>query len=311
VARGADRGVHGVVVVDKPRGPTSHDVVARARRALGTRAIGHAGTLDPMASGVLVLACGEATKLVRWLTNDDKSYRARVALGAETDTLDAEGTVVENAPVPALDLAAVESAAARFVGAIKQRPPIFSAIKVDGDALHRRARRGEQVEAPERDVSVRRIAILGVETDAIELEVVASKGFYVRSLARDLARALGTLGHLSALRRTQSGAFTLDEAITMDEIERARADELARRALLGRLIPLADACGSMPRAVLDPAGVRDALHGRAIELARAREAAPLAEGAEPIALVDEAGLLVAIGAKRGDRVAIVRGIRAS
>jgi len=144
---------HGVLVVDKPSGPTSHDVVAWARRALRTRAVGHAGTLDPMATGVLVLAIGEATKLVPYLTLDEKEYELELVLGAETDTLDAQGQVVAQAPVPSLDEAHVRAVAARFLGPQQQRAPVYSAIKVDGVALHRRARRGDVVEAPLRDVT--------------------------------------------------------------------------------------------------------------------------------------------------------------
>ncbi|HEY8428393.1 MAG TPA: tRNA pseudouridine(55) synthase TruB, partial [Sandaracinaceae bacterium] len=303
--------VHGVLVVDKPRGPTSHDVVAKVRRALGTREVGHAGTLDPMATGVLVVAIGEGTKLVRWLTADDKVYRASVALGAETDTLDAEGAIVERAPVPELVPERVHRALASFRGTIVQRPPAFSAIKVAGRALHERARRGEVVDVPEREVTVRRLELVELAEDRLELELEVSKGFYVRSLARDLARALGTRGHLAALRRLRSGPFTLEGALEGEVLDRAAArDERARREVAASVRSLADACAAMPRVILVGRGVDDARHGRPIRREHARGAEALAPGAEPIALMDEAGELVAIGAARGPRLHVIRGLRA-
>ncbi|MCZ7683091.1 MAG: tRNA pseudouridine(55) synthase TruB, partial [Sandaracinaceae bacterium] len=216
------------------------------RRALGTRAVGHAGTLDPMATGVLVVAVGEGTKLVRWLTSDDKAYRATVALGAETDTLDAEGTVVERAAVPALSVERVRDAARAFTGTFLQRAPAFSAIKVGGRPLHERARRGEAVEPPEREVTVHRLEVIEASADRVELELEVSKGFYVRSLARDLARSLGTRGHLGALRRLRSGAFDLRGALAGEVLERAAAgDEEARSAVRESLRGLGDACAGM------------------------------------------------------------------
>ncbi len=298
-----------MLVFDKPRGPTSHDVVAMVRRALGTRAVGHAGTLDPMATGVLVVAVGEGTKLVRWLTADDKRYRASVLLGAETNTYDAEGEIVARAPVPPLELDDVRSIAARFVGPIRQRPPAFSAIKVDGRPLHERARKGEAVEAPERHVVVHRLDILSVAEGRIELEVEASKGFYVRSLGRDLAVALGTLGHLVALRRLESGAFGLDGALDGEVLARAaRGEEDARAEVHAKLRPLADACAGMPRVALSARGVENARHGRPIDLEDARSLDEVASDAGPIALLDGEGALVAIGARAGDRIRVQRGI---
>ncbi|MEQ8458827.1 MAG: tRNA pseudouridine(55) synthase TruB [Sandaracinaceae bacterium] len=305
--------VHGVLVVDKPRGPTSHDVVAWARRALGTPAVGHAGTLDPMATGVLVLGVGEGTKLLRWLTVDDKEYRATVALGAETDSLDADGEIVERAPVPALDLEAVREVARRFEGTITQRPPIYSAIKVDGEPLHARARRGEDVEAPTREVTVRRLEIFSVNADALELEVEASKGFYVRSLGGDLARALDTRGHLVALRRLRSGGFVLADAVDGETLRRAAErdapDEAARAEVRAGLLDLAAACRDMPRVSLDARGETDAAHGRAISLRHAEGAESIAEGVEPVALLDASGNLCAIGRRTDRDVRVVRGVR--
>ena len=309
--RGSQATVHGVLVIDKPVGPTSHDVVARVRRALGTRTVGHSGTLDPLASGVLVAAVGEATKLVRWLTADDKAYTATLFLGATTDTLDAEGKVVSRVPPPAgLDLAMARAAAARFVGTHLQRPPIFSAIKIGGRPLHELARRGEEVEVPEREATLHRIEILAVRPDAIDFEMECAKGFYVRSLGRDLAEALATVGHLTALRRSRSGAFRVEDAMSFETVERAASgDEAARAELFRALIPLTDACDAMPKVSLDAAGAVDAMHGRVVQLESARGAEDLAPGLEPVALVDAAGALVAVARRTDTGLQVIRGFR--
>ncbi len=259
VARPND--VHGVLVVDKPAGPTSHDVVQRVRRALDTRRVGHAGTLDPAATGVLVLAIGEGTKLVPWLVAADKSYDAEIVLGAETDTLDADGRVVARAPVPALDRDDVVRALGAFLGARLQRAPRVSAIKVLGKPLHARARRGEDVLPPVREVVLHRADAELVAEDRITLSLDCGKGFYVRSLAHDLGIALGTLAHLSSLRRTRSGAFTLDMAVPFAFVDRAAAgDPEARAELLGRALSVADAWPG-PRAELTGEGCLAAGHG--------------------------------------------------
>lgn len=293
--------VSGVLVVDKPRGPTSHDVVFWARRALGTREIGHAGTLDPMATGVLVLAAGEATKLVPYLTADDKTYELELALGTETDTLDAEGTAVETAPVPPLTEARLREIASRFVGPQEQRVPAFSAVKVGGEALYAKARRGEHVEAPVRSVTVHALEL--VTLAPLVLRVRASKGFFVRSLGRDLARALGTVGHLAALRRLESGPFSLADAVSGEALLAARADEALRPALLARLRSLEQAAGAMPRLVLDDRAEADARAGRLV-----RVESTVAAG-ECVALLSATGSLVAIGEKRDEGIKVRRGFR--
>ncbi len=289
----------GVLVIDKPRGPTSHAVVARVRRLLSRREVGHAGTLDPMATGVLVVAIGEATKLVPYLTAENKSYEATIALGVATDTLDAEGT--ETARVPPSD--ALKAALAKSTGAFvaaeieaalaierartSQVPPAFSAIKQAGERAYEKARRGETPELAARSVSVASLRLLDASDDppwlAVAMEV--AKGYYVRSLARDLAASLGTVGHLTALRRTRSGSFALDEALSMD----TPADELAARVL-----PLAHAAARvLPVAELAENGVIDARHGRPV---RAEDIAASSRGASvPRAWLDARGVLVAIG----------------
>jgi len=261
----------GVLVVDKPRGPTSHDVVARARAILGTRKVGHAGTLDPMATGVLVLAIGEATKLVPWLTAHDKAYEATLALGVETDTLDADGRVTRR--VEPGDTLREALASTRVPGGVapllrmalhlelareRQVPPAFSAIRTDGERAFTRARRGEAPELAPRNVHVRRLEVIACTLDPPSLSVSldVDKGYYVRALARDLAGALGTVAHLTSLRRTRSGCFTEAEAVPLDaSAERVRAS----------VQPLAIAAArALPVVRLTPDGATDARHGRPV-----------------------------------------------
>jgi len=300
----------GVLVVDKPRGPTSHDVVARVRRALRTKAVGHAGTLDPMATGVLVVAVGEATKLVLYLTAADKAYEATIALGVATATLDADGDVTARAPVPDDWPARLDAALAAERARDAQVPPAFSAIQTNGVRAYDLARRGEAVDLAPRPVRVVDLTALAARRDppAVDLAITTAKGYYVRALARDLAAALGTVGHLTALRRTRSGAFTVAEAAPLDD------------GLAARLVPLPDAARrALPIARLTPAGVIDARAGRpvaAADLAVEGAAALVApsehgaeeEGARPYAWLDEAGDVVAVGAVASDgRGRVLRG----
>jgi tRNA pseudouridine55 synthase len=288
----------GVLVIDKPRGPTSHDVVWRLRRALGVRAIGHAGTLDPMATGVLVAAVGEATKLVPWLTEHDKSYEATIVLGVETDTLDAEGVEVRRLPpndklrealrgpsgaeLSPLLRAAFEAERRRTL----QSPPAYSAIRAGGERAFARARRGERVELEPRPVVVRRLDLLASSSEPPCLKVAldVGKGYYVRALARDLARALGSVGHITELRRTRSGCFVAEEAHALDapaEVLRAAVEPLARAA-----------ARALPVARLSDAGVRDARHGRVVQATDIDGSFGLLT---TCAWLDAAGGLVAVG----------------
>lgn len=207
-----------VLRVDKARGPTSHDVVDEVRRLLKTRRVGHAGTLDPEATGLLlVVAGGRATKIAPFLADLDKVYTAEVRLGVATDTGDVEGTVIAEEPVPADIAARLPAILPQFTGAIRQVPPMASAIKVGGEPLHRLRRAGLEVERPARTVRVERIAVLDTALEGarpfLRLEIACGKGTYIRTLAADLARALGTCGHLAALRRDRIGSFTLDGAV--------------------------------------------------------------------------------------------------
>jgi tRNA pseudouridine55 synthase len=287
----------GVLVLDKPSGPTSHDVVRRARRALSTRAVGHAGTLDPMASGVLVLGVGEGTKLLQHLTGADKAYVATVELGVATDSLDAEGVVTGRADVPPLTTALVQEVSRRFVGEQLQRAPEISAIKQGGVRLYERARRGEAVVAPERAVAVRELEILAVLERAIELRVACSKGFYVRALARDFAAALGTLGHLSRLRRTHSGQFSLADAVDASDAGAWRA----------AVLPLSAAVRDFCQCRLSKQGAIEVGHGRPVLREHVESAWPK-PGPEPVALFDDAGALRALGRAEADRIVVIRGM---
>jgi tRNA pseudouridine55 synthase len=206
---------HGLIVVDKPQGPTSHDIVAQARKLLRTRRIGHTGTLDPMATGVLVLLVGEATKLSCVLGSDEKLYRARVQFGFSTDTDDAMGSPIFTAPVQEhlMRKENIDRALASERERTQQTPPVFSAIKQSGQPLYRKARLGLPVSAAPRPVAVKALDLIELGADYLELEIHSSKGYYVRSLARDLGEALNCPAHLSALRRIRAGRFGLDQAI--------------------------------------------------------------------------------------------------
>ncbi|NJN83735.1 MAG: riboflavin biosynthesis protein RibF [Caldilineaceae bacterium] len=235
-----------------PRLPTSHDIVQMVRRWSGQKRIGHTGTLDPMASGVLVLCLGQATRLVEYYQGHDKQYHAAIELGAATDTYDAMGQVTEESPVPALSPEMIERALDRFRGPIMQTPPVYSALKQGGESLHRKARRGEDVSATARPVTIHRIDLLDFLPPArIVLRVVSSAGVYIRSLAHDLGNALGTHGHLAKLRREAAGAFTLADAHPLAEIEQA-----ASKGELEQLMwPLAQQL-DLPRLQLDEETIR-------------------------------------------------------
>jgi tRNA pseudouridine55 synthase len=209
----------GLVVVDKPGGITSHDVVARVRRLAGTRKVGHAGTLDPMATGVLVLGLNRATRLLGHLTLTDKRYTATVRLGATTTTDDAEGEVVETRPTDGLSEADVRSALRSFLGEIDQVPSSVSAIKVAGKRAYARVREGEAVDLPSRRVTVHAVDVTALDLPSLEIDVRCSSGTYIRAIARDLGSALGVGGHLTALRRTAVGPFTVADARTLDALD--------------------------------------------------------------------------------------------
>ena len=245
--------IDGLLVIDKPEGLTSHDVVQRVRRWAKQRRVGHLGTLDPLATGVLPLALGEATKLSRLLTHGQKGYRGTIRLGVETTTYDREGDITASSDGPWPDEETVGKCLDRFRGEIEQVPPPFSAVKRGGEAAYRLARRGELVELEPRPVTFHRIDLLRYDPPDLEIDVLCSAGTYLRSLAHDLGGELGTFGHLSALVRTRSGPFTLDQALPLDELSH------------DRLIPMA-AATALPSFEVD---ARTALRvGRGVQLGR-------------------------------------------
>jgi tRNA pseudouridine55 synthase len=212
----------GLLIVDKPSGWTSHDVVARVRRLCGTRRVGHAGTLDPMATGVLVLGVNRATKLLTFLVGCDKTYTATVRLGETTVTDDAQGEVIAQVDASGVTRAAIGAAVGSFTGPLRQVPSSVSAIKVDGERAYARVRQGKDVQLAARDVTVHRFGVLDVRRQGqcvdVDIEVEVSSGTYVRALARDLGTSLGVGGHLTALRRTRVGSFDISDATTLDSL---------------------------------------------------------------------------------------------
>ena len=270
----------GLVVVDKAGGMTSHDVVAKVRRLAGTRKVGHAGTLDPMATGVLVLGVTRATRLLGHLMLTEKAYAATIRLGVATTTDDAEGEVLATADAAGLDEAAVHAALTAFVGDIEQVPTAVSAIKVDGKRAYQRVRDGEDVELPARPVTVHELVPGPLRTagDLVELDVVlrCSSGTYVRAIARDLGAVLGVGGHLTALRRTAVGPFDLAVAHTLGELGEGFA-----------LLPIAAAARSSFTALdLDGTMAQDVRYGRKLELELAGTTAVFAPDGEFLALYE-------------------------
>jgi tRNA pseudouridine55 synthase len=265
----------GFLNIDKAAGLTSHDVVARVRRLAGRGVkVGHAGTLDPAATGVLPLALGQATRLISYLADTRKGYRATVALGTSTTTDDAEGEPLEQRPLPPLDAAALEAALAPLRGDILQVPPMYAALHHQGQRLYDLARKGQTVERPPRPVTIDRLDLLAhdltSEPPTLTLDVECSKGTYIRSLARDLGDALGCGAHLLALRRTFVGGFTLDTAVTLETLQQ-------RGEIRPYLLPPDIAVTHLPRITLDAAQSDDIRHGRAIALpAAVAPAAPQA-----------------------------------
>ena len=239
----------GIALVDKPQGMSSHDAVYKARRALEIKKIGHAGTLDPNATGLLVMAVGEATRFLPYLHTEPKVYEGVAVLGVTTSTQDVEGEVIERRPVRGISIDDVRRAAAELTGDLQQIPPMYSAIQIDRQRLYKLARKGQVVERPARSISVHEFSIESFEDDQVPFRVVCSGGTYVRTLAHDLGEALGTGAHLTSLRRTRIGGF---------DVERAVAPELLNPE---GLIPLVDALSPMPAIRLPVMTAERAKHG--------------------------------------------------
>lgn len=283
----------GLLLLDKPAGWTSHDVVARCRRLAGTRRVGHAGTLDPMATGLLLLGVNQGTKLLTFFVGCDKTYSATIRLGQSTVTDDAEGELTSSADAGGITDDAVTAAVADLTGAIQQVPSAVSAIKVKGERSYVRARKGEDVDLPARPVTVHRFDVVGTRREGaddlpvrdLEVEVEVSSGTYVRALARDLGAALGVGGHLTRLRRDRVGDLRLDQARPLTDLEKT----VERGASLP-LLPLAEAAASrLPTRPLDTAECEHLRHGRKLtSRSEGRDAvAAIGPGGDLVAVIDE------------------------
>lgn len=252
------RRVDGVLLLDKPLGMTSNDALQKARRLYNAAKAGHTGTLDPLATGLLPLCFGEATKFAGELLDADKTYLATVSLGTTTDTADAEGQVLETRPVTATE-ADVREVLARFLGEIDQVPPMHSALKRDGRPLYEYARQGIEVERAPRRVTIHAIGMKNWQGETFAIEVACSKGTYIRTLAEDIGAALGCGAHLAALRRTRIGSLEIADAIPLEAIEAQEPAERDRR-----LRPVDALLDALPRAELDAAGAQRVLHGQGV-----------------------------------------------
>lgn len=247
-----DRRPDGVLLVDKPAGLTSHAVVERARKIIGTRRIGHGGTLDPFATGLLMLLVSRATRLVPFLDTEPKVYRAKIRFGVRTSTDDPEGEPVFEAPPP--DQAIVERAISALTGHLLQRPPVFSAKRVGGVRAYAAARRGEPFALEPVGVTVYEWRVLGREGSDLDVEIHCSGGTYIRALARDLGQATGSAAHLAALRRTRSGRFSVDDAVSIEAMERGDFELLAPGVAVAQL----------PRQTLDDRDAKRVTHGQSV-----------------------------------------------
>jgi len=254
--------MEGFINLNKPAGPTSHDMVDRVRRLLGQRRVGHGGTLDPLAQGVLPIGVGRATRLLSFLQETEKVYRAQIRLGIRTTTYDAGGAVTAEQPVPPLEPSYLEQLLSSFEGTIEQIPPPFSAIRRGGQRLYRRARAGEEVIAPPRQVYIRQLRLLSWESPYLRLEVTCGSGTYVRSLAHDLGERLGCGAHLSGLVRLRVGPLRLEEALTPEALAEAVAQGRTEVYLLPMDLPLRH----WPALELDEQQARDLLDGKALSL---------------------------------------------
>ena len=289
--------LHGVLVIDKPSGATSAAVVTEVRRRLGFEVVGHTGTLDPLATGVMAMCLGAATKLAQWLLADDKTYDAVIELGVDTDTLDLDGQVVGGDP--ALAQAVTRDAALAALTALRgtydQVPPMYSAIQLDGRRLYDLARAGEVVDVAARSVRIDRLELITFAPPRLELAIACSKGSYVRSLVRDLGQLLGCGAALAELRRTSSGRFTLAQALPLAFLDRTTA--------IAHLIDPATAVG-LPAVTVAAADERDVLDGRVLD--RERFAPPGLAVGDRFQLLTETGAVLALALLQAERIELVR-----
>jgi len=248
--------MHGFLIIDKPAGLTSHDVVRRIRRKLGIRRVGHGGTLDPMATGLMPVAVGDATRLLEFFSDSDKGYLATMQLGATTDSQDADGQIMETADWSGIDHFMVKSAINAMVGPIEQVPPMFSALKRDGVPLYKLARKGIAVDRPPRPVLIRSIEMTDCSLPEVSFSVVCSKGTYVRTLAHDIGQQLGCGAHLTALRRFRHGPYDLSAAVTLSQFE---AESPTGAAAL--MIPLIEILTDLPLGQLSVVAIERLMNG--------------------------------------------------
>jgi tRNA pseudouridine55 synthase len=275
-----------VLVVDKPVGISSFDVIRELQSLIGEVKMGHTGTLDPKASGILVVCMGWATRIVPFLTDDEKVYEAIVRLGETTSSYDTEGEVITKAPVPALSFREVDESLEEFRGQIMQRPPAFSALHVDGTRAYQLARKGEEVRLEKRSVTVKELTLLDLDLPDILLRCHVSKGTYIRSLAHDIGQRLGCGGHLASLRRVRAGKFHLHDAVTLDELR--RADEPVE-CIYRHAIPMGEALDSLLRVPLEAEEAWNYVNGVAQPVADDHE-----EGAA-VVVREEDGLFLGLG----------------
>lgn len=258
------RPLDGLLLLDKPAGLSSNQALQRVRHLFRAEKAGHTGSLDPLATGLLPVCFGEATKIAGLLLGQRKAYAAEVRLGVVTDTDDADGQVLRERPLPVLDRAAIEAELPAFLGRIRQRPPIYSALKQGGEPLYAKARRGEAIEVPEREVEIERIVVNGLAGDRLQLEVVCGSGTYIRSLARDLGEALGCGGHITVLRRLWVEPFMAPRMYDLGTLQAlAQSDEAALEACL---LPIEAGLAGWPSVTIDAAAARRLGQGQAVQM---------------------------------------------
>ena len=282
--------INGFVVIDKPAGITSHDVVSRVRRILGTRKVGHTGTLDPFATGVLPVAVNDGTKCIPFLDEGHKTYEALLRLGIATDTLDMTGTILSESTPDSITREQFISSLTGFTGAISQIPPMYSAIKQNGQPLYKLARQGVEVERKARDVEIYSLELLSFDPPHASIRVVCSRGTYVRTLADDIGRTLGCGAALQELRRTSSGPFRIENAVTLPELESAAGEGRAKSLCLSPMTVLEH----LPDISLTPAGLDGLSFGRSPSWNATLLETPLCCSAETLVRLTSDGNLVAV-----------------
>lgn len=296
LAQGCLTVADGVLIVRKEAGWTSHDVVAKIRRLLGGGKVGHAGTLDPAATGVLPVLLGKGTRIAEYLVEWDKEYRAVLRLGETTDSQDATGAVLLRRPTDGVTAAAIHESVGRFRGPIEQMPPMYSAIKVGGVPLYKSAREGKTVERKVRTVRIEHLDVLAIEGRDVTLRVVCSKGTYVRTLCADLGESLGVGGHLLSLERSRVGPLSLEQALTVEDVR----THLALGTLAAKIVSMTQALERLPAVLVGPATASRVRHGAPVPAAQVSRWIPIESGAPeasgaPIRILDGNGRLLAVG----------------